>query len=52
MGHERMVTSQVSGESLGQATKHGFLVSHRKRIQEGATVKTMKIYLEIEIYIP
>ena len=30
---ERMVTSQVSSESLGQAAKCGFLASHRKEFK-------------------
>ena len=33
MGHERMVVSQVSGESLGWAAKRGSLASHRKELK-------------------
>ena len=39
VGRERMVTSQVSGKSLGWAAKCGFLGFAQERIQERAIVK-------------
>lgn len=33
MGHERMIASQVPGESLGQADKWGFSASHRTEVK-------------------